>query len=186
MGKPVASSGRLAIFATAAVLVFLLDQWTKWVAARHIPYGTYHFGDAVGDPLVVIPDFFYLVHILNRGAAWGMLEGATFFLGIIGVVALGAIVLFRRQLELHLPWVGLALGLAAGGIAGNIIDRLLRGGVVDFIDIHLPALSLLGFSGYRWPAFNIADSGITTGVILYLLYSFFMQAPSAQQGRSGG
>lgn len=165
--------GGLYWFASLAVIVFIADQVSKAIVVGAIPYGTYHTGAAAGDPIAVIPGFFYLVHIVNRGAAWGMLDGMTFVLGLAGVAALLAMFFFRRALELHRPLVGFCLGMAAGGVAGNVVDRLFRGGVVDFLDVHLPAVSAIGFPGYRWPAFNIADSGITTGVILYLIISFF-------------
>lgn len=109
----------------------------------------------------IIPNFFYLCHIGNKGAAWGILAGYGFWLSILAVLALIAIYCFRRQLALKQPAMQVSFGLLCGGILGNLTDRILYSHVVDFLDVHLP--------GYRWPAFNIADAGITAGLLLYLV-----------------
>ena len=92
-----------------------------------------------------------------------MFAGYSAWLGWLGVIALVAIFVFRRELELHRPLLQYSFGLLCGGILGNVCDRVRYGHVVDFLDFHLP--------GYRYPAFNLADSGITVGVVIYLLYS---------------
>ena len=147
-------------------VVFVLDQLTKFIITLKVPEGTYHPGQGPMDPIAVISDFFYIVHILNPGAAWGMLSGYGYLLTLLGFVALFTIWWFRNDIELHKPLRQVAGGLLCGGIAGNMVDRLLYGHVVDFLDFHLP---LYG----RWPAFNIADCGIVVGVIMYVLMSFF-------------
>lgn len=138
------------------------DQWTKYWVLHNIPEGTY-FKEGFLPPYPVIPDFLYIVHIYNPGAAWGMFSGYSGVLAIIALIALWGIYHFRHELALGQPFMQYAFGLLCGGIVGNLIDRLQHGHVIDFIDVHLP--------GYRWPAFNIADSAITCGVGLYLIYS---------------
>lgn len=142
----------------AAVLV--ADQVSKAWVLRNIPLNTYFDPP----PIPVIPNFFYFVNVSNTGAAWGMLANYTSWLAWLGVAALSGIYFFRRQLELGKPLLQYTFGLLCGGIIGNLIDRQRQGHVVDFLDFHLPH--------YRYPAFNVADAGITVGVMIYLLYSF--------------
>jgi len=154
------SRGYLRFWVTLVVLL-ATDQLTKLWVVKTIEPNTYF------DPrpaLPVINGFFYFVNITNHGAAWGMFDKYTPFLALLGLAALLAIFFFRRQLELHRPLLQYAFGLLCGGIIGNMIDRQWHGQVVDFLDFHLP--------GYRYPAFNVADAGITVGVFIYVLFSF--------------
>ncbi|MGF1531000.1 MAG: signal peptidase II [Puniceicoccaceae bacterium] len=159
-----------------ASISFILDQVTKWMVIREIPYGTY-FLDTLSElaPVEIISDRFYLVHIGNRGAAWGILSGQSTLLAILGCAVLAFIYFQREQLGLRRPTLQLSFGFLIGGILGNLVDRFVHGHVTDFLDVHLPALPFLGFGGYRWPAFNLADSFIFTGIALYLIYSFFFE-----------
>lgn len=160
-----------------AGLVLAGDVLTKvWVLAT-IPPGSYN------PPWkTIIPDFLYLVHIGNTGAAFGMFQGFGWLLAILAILALFAIYWFRRDLELHRPGVQIIFGLIIGGILGNFIDRVVHGEVIDFIDVHLP-FHLPGI-GTRFPAFNVADSGITVGVLLYFIFSLFVHSgsPSRKAG----
>jgi len=119
--------------------------------------------------------WFQLVHIGNEGAAWGILSGYRFFLVLVAVVALAAIYFYRGALELKRASMQFSFGLIVGGIIGNLLDRTIYGHVVDFLDFHLPGVPFLGIAPYRWPAFNVADMGISCGVILYLILSFWPQ-----------
>ena len=142
-----------------ALVVFVLDQITKiWINAR-MPLGTY------GPPgsIVVIEGFFNLVHVGNTGAAWSLLSGKSTFLALLAFVTLGAIYLWRHELGLRLRVVQLSFGLLCGGIVGNLVDRMVHGHVIDFLDFH--------FGSYIYPTFNIADSGICVGVAIYLIHS---------------
>jgi signal peptidase II len=142
-----------------ALAVFVLDQLTKaWIAAL-LPFGTY------GEPgaITVIPGFFYLVHVGNTGAAWSLFSGQSVLLAALAAATLVAIFCSRRALGLHNPLTQICFGLLCGGIAGNLADRLWHGHVIDFIDLH--------FGSYIYPTFNIADSGICVGVVLYLIHS---------------
>lgn len=149
-----------ARFWVTLIVLLAADQATKLWVVQTIAAGTYNDPP----PVPVIDGFFYFVNVSNRGAAWGMLNGYTAWLAWLGVAALVAIFFFRRQLELRKPLLQYTFGLMCGGILGNLIDRQWHGQVVDFLDVHLP--------GYRWPAFNVADSGITVGVAIYFIYSF--------------
>ena len=177
------------LFWAVALGVLLLDQATKvWIDAV-IPYGTYDPGRGPGgeSPVVVVPGFFQLVHIGNEGAAWGILGGYRLLLVLVAFGALGAIYFYRGSLELKRPSMQFCFGMIVGGIIGNLVDRLLYGHVVDFLDVHLPGIPFLGIEPYRWPAFNVADSGISCGVVLYLIISFFPGSPSgAAEGDETG
>ena len=123
---------------------------------------TYHFG-AESSPIALIDNFLYIVHITNEGAAWGILSGQTYLLTSIALIALAAVWIFRKQLGFDSKCGQLALGIFAGGVVGNLVDRICYGHVIDFIDVHLPIVN------YRWPAFNFADCGITVGVFIYII-----------------
>ena len=149
---------RLLLFLAAGV--FVLDQATKaWISAR-LPYPTY--GPDTGG-IVVIDGFFNLIDVGNTGAAWSLFSGRSTFLALLAVATLVAIFAWRRQLGLRLWPVQLSFGLLCGGILGNLSDRIVHGHVVDFLDFH--------FGTYTYPTFNVADSGICVGVIIYLLHS---------------
>ena len=159
-----AKTPALAFF-VAAALTLALDQLTKYAIVKNIAWSkdnpTYHF---VGQnqPIPVIDDFLYIVHITNEGAAWGILSGRTYLLTSIAILALVAVWLFRESLGCSHLWGRIALGIFSGGVVGNLVDRICYGHVIDFIDVHLPLVN------YRWPAFNIADCGISVGVAIYV------------------
>jgi signal peptidase II len=143
-----------------ALGVFVADQLTKsWIAAR-LPFGTY--GEA-GGAIPVVRGFFYLVHQGNTGAAWSLFTGRSVALAGLAAATLIAIFFWRRALGLRDRTTQMCFGLLCGGIAGNLTDRLIHGHVIDFIDLH--------FGTYIYPTFNVADSGICIGVILYLWQS---------------
>ena len=144
-------------FLLALVLV-LLDQWTKWLASQHLAYG---------QPMVILPMLnFTLLH--NPGAAFSFLSDAGgwqrwFFTSISAIVSVVLIVWICR-LKAGQVWLAAALALILSGAVGNLIDRVLYGYVIDFISVH--------YQQYYFPAFNIADSAITVGAGLLLLDVF--------------
>ncbi len=136
-----------------ALAVALAYQATKWIMLDWL--------QGVGHKVTVAP-FFDLVLVYNRGASFGLFQtdspwGPWLLSGFTTVVIAGLLVWMTRTPERPLS---LALGLIAGGAAGNLIDRLALGHVVDFLDFHVGA--------YHWPAFNVADSAITVGVAIVL------------------
>ncbi|HWA88347.1 MAG TPA: signal peptidase II [Opitutus sp.] len=155
--------GRIAAYRlllAIALLVLALDQLTKAWIASHLRYGAYGSGGAIE----VIRNFFYLVHVGNTGAAWSMFTGRSVVLALLATATLVSIFIWRRALGLRDRVAQVCFGLLCGGIAGNLLDRLLHGYVIDFIDLH--------FGSYVYPTFNVADSGICVGVLLYLFHSF--------------
>ncbi len=142
----------------------MADQLSKaWITHR-LPYGTY--GELSG-AIRIIKGFFYLVHVGNTGAAWSMFSGQSVLLATLALATLVAIFFWRNALGLRDRLAQICFGLLCGGIVGNLTDRLLHGHVIDFIDLH--------FGTYVYPTFNVADSGICVGVMLYLWQS--LRAP---------
>ncbi|WP_269523658.1 signal peptidase II [Coraliomargarita parva] len=154
-----------------AFLVFILDQGTKAWIFKNLPLDSYFYPDSIQ----VIDGFFYIVHIGNEGAAWGMLSGYGGLLAAFAVVAIFAIYKLRHSLELKRPVMQIAFGLLIGGVLGNLVDRLIHGHVIDFLDFHLPFSIPRILENGRWPAFNIADCGIVIGVFTYVILSFFQK-----------
>ena len=145
------------VFIPGILLVILADQITKTLVM-----GQFALGDSVG-----IYSFFNLVRAHNSGAAFSFLAGASgwqrwFFVGL-GAVASVFIVWMLRKYPSQRLFCG-AISLILGGALGNVIDRLLHGYVVDFLQFHWSFLAPL-FPGGFFPAFNIADSAITLGAI---------------------
>ena len=116
--------------------------------------------------VTIIPGLFRLVHVENRGIAFGLFSDSSSPLAgtILLLISMAAIVLIGVLLWQHHPaatGTGIGLAVILGGASGNLVDRLLRGQVVDFLDFYI--------ASYHWPAFNIADSAICIGAGLLLL-----------------
>lgn len=157
-----------ATFWLVTLAVLAADQLTKALVVRHIDF----FDPAVpgsGEAVPVLGDIVHLVHVGNKGAAWGAGadHGSTqLFLVGLAVVVIGYVWLKRREFLRELAGGQVAFGLFIGGALGNVWDRVLRDHVVDFVDIRLP-FRLLGSD--HWPAFNVADACICVGVALYFV-----------------
>jgi len=152
-----------------AVVFFVLDQVTKAMIATRLAYGSY----GRGAQIEIFPGFLNLVHVGNTGAAWSMFSGQSLWLALLALGALAAIYIWRHNLGLHHAAAQPAFGLLCGGIVGNLLDRLVRGHVIDFLDFH--------FGAYTYPTFNVADSAICVGVFWYILWSL-RQPPEAAAG----
>ncbi|MDQ8186707.1 signal peptidase II [Pelagicoccus sp. SDUM812002] len=157
------SKYRLLLLLAAAVL--FLDQATKLWVVETLPEGSFF----PPQNIEVIPGFFHIVHVTNTGAAWSMFSGHTWPLTAVGFVVLACLFYFRKALELDQKKIQLGYGLMIGGIIGNMIDRIRIQKVIDFLDFQ--------FGDYHFPSFNIADSGITVGVTLYIILSFRSAKP---------
>jgi signal peptidase II len=141
----------------AAILAIVLDQLTKFLILESFQ---------LYESREIIPGFFNLVYVTNTGAAFSMLADVDspwrhYFFLIVGVIACISLTIVYYRIGKSHPLYAVALGLIAGGALGNIIDRLRHGSVVDFLDFHL--------SGHHWPAFNVADSAICVGAVVFLI-----------------
>jgi signal peptidase II len=157
------SKNRLVIGVAAAVL--LGDQWSKWWIEHNVPlYAS----------IPVFESFFHISHVRNSGGAFSLLAGANdafripFFLGA-SAIAIAALVYFIRQIDAREHLLLFSLAGVLGGALGNLTDRLVRGQVTDFLDLH--------WHSYHWPAFNVADSFITVGVCVLVVHSFVSSPP---------
>lgn len=150
--------------------VVALDQLTKWLAEQWLVFQ---------QPVPVMPSF-NLTLMYNTGAAFSFLATASgwqrWFFSLLALTVSGVLVVWLSRLKAGQGRLGLALALILGGAVGNLIDRLLHGHVIDFIQLY--------YQQWYWPAFNIADSAITVGAVLLVLDSFLTrdQAP-AEAGR---
>lgn len=152
---------RLLLWLSIALLIVIADQITKTLILGHFEYGQ----------IQTVTSFFNLTRHHNPGAAFSFLAGASgwqrwFFTGI-GILAAGFIVWMLRSHggQRLFAW---ALTLILGGAVGNVVDRLIHGYVVDFLQFRFSLLEPIFHGGY-FPTFNIADSAITLGAILLIL-----------------
>ncbi len=149
------------IFGLAFVVV-LLDQFTKWLVLKKL---------TEYDEKVIIPGFFNFTRRANTGAAWSMFTGNNMLLAAIALAALVALFLTRRHFSADRLLGQVAFGLIFGGIIGNLADRLnpYRHAVVDFLHFYLQRR---GGNALDFPAFNVADSAICTGVALIFIITW--------------
>ncbi len=146
--------------ALVALLVVGVDQLTKALVLRLLGYA---------QEKVVIDGFFKFVHWVNTGAAWSMFRGNNELLAAIALVALVVLFFSREHFDSRTFLGQIAFGLIFGGIIGNLIDRLFRSHVIDFLYFFLQQR---GGGEIGFPAFNVADSAICTGVALVFLVTW--------------
>ena len=166
---------------TAAQSAFRPWPWTWLLLSAVIIFADWHTKQVASEALVLyrpqeVTSWLNMTLAHNYGAAFSFLSNAGgwqrwFFIVLASIVSLVLLVWLLR-----LPrdeWLtGLSLGLVIGGAIGNLVDRIQLGYVVDFIDVH--------FKGWHYPAFNVADSAITMGVIFLLIDGFFFSAARAR------
>ncbi len=141
----------MTLYLTAAV-IFILDRATKYFIINIL-----HGGQSIK-----VFEFFHITLIFNTGTAFGLLKGQNTFFITLSVIATIAILFYSRTHKLDDLLRSLALGLILGGAAGNLVDRIKFGYVIDFLDFRI------------WPVFNAADSAISVGVAL-LIFSVLIQ-----------
>ena len=160
MGKSYPSGGMLP-WLGLAFIVLLADQFTKVLVI-----GSYQLGDSLQ-----VSSFFNLVRVHNSGAAFSFLACATgwqrWFFSVVGVLA-AVVILWLLKSHAGQKLFAFALACILGGALGNVLDRLLYGYVVDFLQFHWSWLAPV-FPGGYFPAFNLADSAITLGVACLIL-----------------
>ncbi|MDO9109898.1 MAG: signal peptidase II [Desulfatirhabdiaceae bacterium] len=145
--------------------IVVLDQISKMIVLRSMP---------LYESIPIIPGFFNLTHIHNPGGAFGFMASqgpevrSLLFLAMSSLAAV-AIVFFYLRTPVSYSWLSTALLLIFGGAIGNMIDRVRFGEVVDFLDFYA--------GGYHWPAFNVADSGISVGMAILVYHLLFDKMP---------
>ncbi len=151
------------------LLVLLLDQGTKSLVRHHI---------SLHESIPVVPGFFRLTHVQNRGAAFGLFADSPsqWKVGLLVLFSLLALLVVSRLLWKNshsLSATGFALALIMGGAVGNLWDRLRDGFVVDYLDFHL--------GSYHWPAFNVADSAIVVGALILIAEILFSRSSTGEK-----
>ena len=158
-------------YAVAAIVV-ALDQLTKWLILTQVFALPSPVGENSWHPPIEVTRFFNLVMVWNRGVSFGLFshddDAVRWILIGVALTITAVLVIWLRRNDR--PFLAVVLGLIIGGAIGNVIDRLRFGAVADFFDVHL--------FGYHWPAFNIADSAISIGVVFMIVDGLF--------GRPGG
>jgi len=154
----------MLIWLWLSALVIVIDQITKRIVDTTMQ---------LYQSIELIP-YFQLTYMRNQGAAFSFLSGAGgwqrwFFIGL-AVIASVFICFWLKKLNRNQRWEAIAWSLVLGGALGNLIDRILYGYVIDFLDVYV--------GDWHWPAFNVADSAITVGVVMLLIDSFKPQTRS--------
>ena len=169
---PGSARERQVILAAAvfALVLAILDQTTKILVLRNIE---------LHDRVTVIPGFFDLTYVTNKGAAWGMFHNLPWIPFAISIAAFVLLIVFLRKLSAGWPERCFALLMVAAGIAGNCTDRLWHGAVIDFLRFHWRDLA-------EWPSFNVADSAICCGVALFVISSFLRPENKSEAKRNDG
>lgn len=140
--------------------VFALDHITKMTCEKKL---------TPGDKITIIDGYLDIVHVRNRGAAFGIFntmrgKAPRIFLTGASIIALGILIFYLREFDFERKKRYIfAISLIVGGAVGNLVERVLKGYVVDFIHMHIKE--------YSWPAYNVADIAITLGVCLLVLFS---------------
>jgi signal peptidase II len=148
----------LMLWMAAGVLA--LDQITKWFVLALLGYG---------EERVILRGFFKFVHWGNTGAAWSLFKDHNSFLTLVSFVALLVLIAKRRHFHAETNSGKVALGLLFGGIVGNLLDRIVRRQVIDFLYFYVIPR---GGGEIGFPAFNVADSAICAGVGLLFVLSW--------------
>jgi signal peptidase II len=155
-GRPSARGVQIAVVGSIAIVVLVLDQFAKSVALQRLPAGV---------PIPIVEGLAAFTLVLNPGLAFGILRAVGpehwWLMALLSIAALALVVRMAfTMLPDSRPALRAAFGLILGGAAGNLVDRVRLGGVVDFID--------LSWGLYHWPAFNTADAALSVGVVILM------------------
>lgn len=143
------------LWALIVILIIIADQISKFIIVKNVE---------MGEMIEIIQNFFYITYIRNKGAAWSLFQNGRYFFIVMTIIV--SIVLIYLLMKSKNRIFCLALSFILGGAIGNLIDRIIVGSVVDFLEFH--------FWSYRFPVFNVADTFITIGTILLAYYLIFI------------
>lgn len=148
-----------------AIVLVIIDQLTKWLVVSRME---------LGESIPVIDNFFYITSHRNTGAAWGILEGQMLLFYIITTIVIVGIIYLLHTHAKGDRILSVALVIILGGAIGNFIDRIFRQEVVDFANFYI--------FDYNFPIFNVADSSLTIGVIIFIIATILEE--KRQKGKS--
>jgi signal peptidase II len=172
---------KLRLSLTLAAIVVILDHLTKWLIVTYVPQGS---------EIPVINGFFDIVHGRNTGAAFGVMSAwdnanKHYFFYVMGAVAVVFLYNYLKSIPQNDRYSQIAIGLIFGGALGNLIDRFMRGSVVDFLSVHyydqIWSTTLFGHNWIiplTWPAFNVADAAISVSVTFLVIRGFKTPRPA--------
>ena len=147
------------------IIIVALDQWSKW--AIKTSFQLY-------ESKPVIQDVFHFTYVTNDGMAFGLsFPGGKHILLVMTILLTGFIVGFLWKEKDGHPLVKYGLALILSGAIGNLIDRLFYGKVVDFLDVMV--------GNFHWYIFNVADSAVTVGMVLFIIHSFLIEESSEEK-----
>ena len=153
----------MSLFGLIAAVI-ALDQWSKWLVKSS-------FNLYQSKP--VIQDFFHFTYVTNDGMAFGLsLPGGKHVLLVMTILLTGFIVGFLWKEKDGHPFVKYGLALILSGAIGNLIDRIIHGSVVDFMDFMI--------GDFHWYIFNVADSAVTIGMVLFIYYSLLLEKKTSK------
>ena len=156
------------LFLGVAAVVLLLDQTTKYLVLRNLALGE------MWNPIAFLRPFVSVTHVSNTGAVFGLFRDYGTFFAAVAVVVVVAIIAFYRYLPPREGLLKISLGLQLGGALGNLLDRILLGSVVDFIDFKI------------WPVFNFADMAVVSGVSILAYVLLFSTQEDEQKLEAQG
>ena len=144
------------VYYIIALVIIAVDQLTKKLVVDNME---------IGESIEVINNFLYITSHRNPGAAWGILAGQMWFFYLVTVVVIVGLVIYIQKMAKQHVMLGVSLALMLGGAIGNFIDRVRHQEVVDFVHTYI--------FGYNFPIFNVADSALTVGVVLLIIFMLF-------------
>lgn len=151
--------GNLMWIAISGIII-AADQVSKYIIVKYVEYNSL---------IPVINKFFYITYHENKGAAWGILQNRLYIL--IPLTIIMSIVMLYILVKTEIRILKLSLSFIIGGAIGNLIDRILKGKVVDFLDFY--------FGNYNFPTFNVADMFIVIGTMILALFVLFLKEKSS-------
>lgn len=143
---------RLLYYFGLAIVVVIIDQWSKWLIVKYMQ---------VGQSIEIVPNLLYLTSHRNKGAAWGMLQGQLWLFYILTVIVVIGIIYYMVKYGKDKTLQSIGFSFILGGAIGNFLDRFFRKEVVDFIHTYI--------FHYDFPIFNFADSSLTIGVVILII-----------------
>ena len=141
------SKKNIFIFSTALLIIFL-DQLTKFFIKNNFQ---------LNQSIPIIKNILHLTYVTNSGSAFGLFKGFNIFFILFSIIVIIVVFYYIRKIKENEKLLQLSIGLLLGGTIGNLIDRLVYGSVIDFIDFRI------------WPVFNVADSAVTISIILLII-----------------
>jgi signal peptidase II len=177
-------SPRIKTFIIVGAAVITVDHVVKWIVKSTME---------LNQTIEVIGNFFTLSYIINTGIAFGFFDGSRSrakmpLLVAVSIIALAIIIYIFLSLPKRAKLAGPAMGLIFGGAIGNMIDRIVRGRVIDFLDVDFPDIAVkpLGIYLTRWPTFNVADSCVFVGIIMLLVIIIIEGGKAEPKGAERG